>query len=262
MGMSFRLPRLLRGDIRDFNRATANAALEFADTQVFGPERDAFDWVINRRIMIPAGFSLVKFVSRGVQTRDPATIAEIMEKLAKTGGLVPADVRRLSSMVLGVDLPDIDERWTTRPVILSTSGAGAGTGVVSDPLLSEEEAEEAEGEFDDELDDEPAEPKPSKPTEGENADRGDAIEEEDRSRDGSSQTGAKKRKEPKKRRRRRPYKAKINDALVARKLTKLHAILLEAERERAAKARAGHDPEPDVSLDGIKLEDFDAAAEE
>ncbi len=240
---------------------TANAALEFADTQVFGPERDAFDWIINRRIMIPAGFSLVRFVSRGVQIRDPAIIAEIMEKLSKTGGLVPADVRRLSTMVLGVDLPDIDERWTTRPVILSTSGAGAGTGVVSDPLLSEEEAEEAG----DELDAEPAEPKPAKPaepTEEGNDDRGDSIEEEDRDREGNSQTGAKKRKDSKKRRRRqRSYKTKIGDALVARKLARIHEILLDAERERAAKARAEHEPEPDVALDGIKLEDFDATAE-
>jgi PBSX family phage portal protein len=252
MGMSFRLPRLLRGDVRDFNRATANAALEFADTQVFGPERDAFDWIINRRIMIPAGFGLVRFVSRGVQTRDPATIAEIMEKLAKTGGLVPADVRRLSTMVLGVDLPDIDERWTTRPVTLSTSGGGAGVGAVSDPLLSEEEAEEA-GE---ELGVEPAEPKP---TEEGNEERGESIEEEDRDREGNSQTGAKKRK---RKERRRPYRARINDALVARKLARIHGILLDAERERAAKARAEGKPDPDVELAGIRLEDFVTAAEE
>lgn len=233
---------------------TANAALEFADTQVFGPERDAFDWIINRRIMIPAGFSLVVFRSRGVQTRDPSTIALIMERLAKTGGLVPADVRRLSTMVLGVDLPDIDERWTTRPVSLTAKG------LVADPLLSEDEAEEA----DDELGVEPAE---AKPTEEGNEDRGEAIEEEDRGREANSQTGAQKRGKPKKRRhpRRRPFKSRVNDALVARKLARLHARLLEEERARAAVQRAEKGPDPDVALDGLELEDFvdllDAAEE-
>ena len=39
VGMTFRLPRILRGDVNDVNRASADAALTFAEEQVFGPER-------------------------------------------------------------------------------------------------------------------------------------------------------------------------------------------------------------------------------
>ncbi|MCC6639809.1 MAG: phage portal protein, partial [Deltaproteobacteria bacterium] len=55
VGSSFRLPRLLRGDSRDFNRAVADAQLRFAEDQVFQPERDEFDYVINRKLLADMG---------------------------------------------------------------------------------------------------------------------------------------------------------------------------------------------------------------
>ena len=81
----------LAGFDATIDEKTANAALEFADTQVFGPERDAFDWIINRRIMIPAGFSLVRFkgdarkakaVYEGVQSITPEDVAETIHFVA------------------------------------------------------------------------------------------------------------------------------------------------------------------------------------
>jgi hypothetical protein len=42
VGSAFRLPKLLRGESKDFNRATAESALRFAEDQVFQPERDEF----------------------------------------------------------------------------------------------------------------------------------------------------------------------------------------------------------------------------
>jgi len=50
VGAAFRVPRLLRGESRDFNRAVADAQLRFAEDQVFQPERDEFDYLINRRL--------------------------------------------------------------------------------------------------------------------------------------------------------------------------------------------------------------------
>ena len=64
VGMSFRLPRMLRGDIRDFNRATADAALEFAEMQVFVPEREDFDFVMNRVILPKLGIRFWTFKSK------------------------------------------------------------------------------------------------------------------------------------------------------------------------------------------------------
>ncbi|MFB1485142.1 phage portal protein [Corallococcus sp. RDP092CA] len=46
VGSAFRLPPLLRGDGRDFNRSVAEAQLRFAEDQVFQPERDEFDFLL------------------------------------------------------------------------------------------------------------------------------------------------------------------------------------------------------------------------
>jgi len=46
IGGMFRIPRILRGDVRDFNRATADAALRSAEQQVFQPERVKVDFMV------------------------------------------------------------------------------------------------------------------------------------------------------------------------------------------------------------------------
>lgn len=231
-GAQFRLPRLLRGDARDHNRATAITAVEMAETQVFGPERDEFDWMINAMIMPELGLSLVRFESRGVQIRDQAALAEIFERLAKTGGLVPADVRRLASMVLGVDLPDIDERWTTRPVAMAQSA------LVPNPLMSEDEYAEAKEA--DEL--EPEEPKPEPKPEEEGA---EGTEAED---DGARDAARGKEPRAKAQKSRDAYKARLSDALVARKLIKLRDELVAREAAVARSEFAKGDAEPEVVL--------------
>lgn len=120
VGMTFRLPRLLRGDVRDFNRATADAALQFAETQVFSPERADFDFLINLRIMPLVGVSLWRFASNGLRLHDPEVTAKVIGELAAAGGLTPNDVRRVGGQsVLGQELVEIDEEWADLPLPLA-----------------------------------------------------------------------------------------------------------------------------------------------
>jgi PBSX family phage portal protein len=123
VGMSFRLSRMLRGDVRDFNRATANAALEFAESQVFNPEREAFDFTIDRLILAELGVRFHSFKSNGVQVRDPREISSIMKDLASVGALVPADMRSLASeLVFNRELPAIKGDWIYQPIMLTQTG--------------------------------------------------------------------------------------------------------------------------------------------
>jgi PBSX family phage portal protein len=71
VGGAFRLPRLLRGESKDFNRATAESALRFAEDQVFQPERDEFDYLINRELLADMGIRFWRFRSQTPVTRDP-----------------------------------------------------------------------------------------------------------------------------------------------------------------------------------------------
>src|SRR5262249_34330545 len=71
VGQQFRVPRILRGDTRDFNRATADAALSFAEMQVFQPERESFDSRMNKTLLGDMQIRFWKFVSQAPINRDP-----------------------------------------------------------------------------------------------------------------------------------------------------------------------------------------------
>lgn len=123
VGFAFRLPRLLRGDVRDFNRATADAALEFAETQVFGPERNEFDFLINRLVLSTLGVRYWTFRSNSVQIRDPKVVSEMIAELTQANVLVPADARKIAAeLVFNRRLPKLIGDWQYQPVMLTQVG--------------------------------------------------------------------------------------------------------------------------------------------
>lgn len=122
IGMSFRLPRLLRGDIRDFNRGTAEAALEFAEMQVFSPEREDFDWFMNRKIMSELGVKYWLFASNAPKTSNPIDLATMISQLVREAILTPEEARELAQGIFNRDFKKIDELWTKIPPKLLTAG--------------------------------------------------------------------------------------------------------------------------------------------
>lgn len=122
VGMAFRLPRLLRGDIRDFNRATAEAAIEFAETQVFAPERQDFDWAMNRKILSDLGIKYWTFASNAPTTRNPIDLADIVTMLVNASVLTPEEGRELAKGIFNRDFKKIDDLWTKIPPNLLMKG--------------------------------------------------------------------------------------------------------------------------------------------
>lgn len=124
IGQAFRLPRILRGDIRDFNRSTAEAALDFAELQVFGPQRQDFDWRMNKLILPELGIKYHVFRSNAPTVRDPVALSEMLTKMVTANILVPAEARELAEQVFNRALPKIDAPWTQMPIALSAAGRG------------------------------------------------------------------------------------------------------------------------------------------
>lgn len=122
VGMAFRLPRILRGDIRDFNRATGEASLDFAEQQVFGPEREEFDFVINRRVFPDLGVRFWEFKSKAPSLRDPTQLGEMIAKLTQANVLTPEEARELSEMVFNKELKNLNDPWVKQPVALTLAG--------------------------------------------------------------------------------------------------------------------------------------------
>lgn len=122
IGAAFRLPQLLRGIVKDVNRSSAKATLQFAEEQVFGPERLEFDWIINNLILRDLGLNLVRFRSNGVQTSDPASLAEILNKVLTAGGITINEARSIMSQIFKKNFPTIDEFWANQPLEITKMG--------------------------------------------------------------------------------------------------------------------------------------------
>ena len=134
VGAAFRVPRLLRGESKDFNRAVADAQLRFAEDQVFQPERDEFDYLMNRRLLADMGIRFWRFRSQTPVTRDPERLTGMVEKLVRVGVLTPEEGRLLSGDIFNRELRKIHEAWVKQPITLTlagiqnASGAEAGGG--------------------------------------------------------------------------------------------------------------------------------------
>ncbi len=116
VGQSFRLPRILRGDVRDFNRSTAESSIDFAEIQVFGPIRQQFDWMINKMIFPAIGVKHHDFKSNAPTVRDPEALSRMVALLVSSNVLTPAEARELSQDVFNRSFDNRTETWTQQPI--------------------------------------------------------------------------------------------------------------------------------------------------
>ena len=126
-GSQFRLPRLLRGDTRDFNRATSEAAIRLAEDQVFAPEREDFDFFVNHRIMPAIGCSFYLFRSLTPVTRDPERLSKVVKEQVLSGTITPRDGRAIIEDAFNRRLPPINRPWMDQPISLTLAGIQTGT---------------------------------------------------------------------------------------------------------------------------------------
>ena len=126
VGGSFRLPRLLRGESKDFNRATADAALRMAEDQVFQPERDDTDFFINNSILPELDASFWSFRSNSPVARNPEVMGKILASLVKEGVLTPEEARILAGDIFNRDFAVIKEAWAKQPVQFTLAGIQTG----------------------------------------------------------------------------------------------------------------------------------------
>lgn len=124
IGQAFRLPPLIYGGHKDFNRATADAQLYQAEKAVFSPERQAWDYTFNRTFV--AGdwkCPLWRVQSNSPLEVDAETRLAIIEGLVRSAAITPAEARQEAGPLLGRDdLDPIDEWWMHMPPALAAMG--------------------------------------------------------------------------------------------------------------------------------------------
>lgn len=102
---AFRLPPVFCGQTSDYTRTTAETSRRLADEQVFAPEREAFDDLVNRTIFPEMGITHWKFRSNTPNTTDNTELVAILGKAEKTGGMTPRIARIMLEDILSQELP-------------------------------------------------------------------------------------------------------------------------------------------------------------
>lgn len=116
VGSQFRISDIVRGNTNTVqNRATAEAALMQADSQVFAPIRAEFDWIFTTQILPEIGVTSLEFVSRGVTHTDAALLGKTAIEAVKASILTPNEARELLERVFEREFSQVDETWATVP---------------------------------------------------------------------------------------------------------------------------------------------------
>lgn len=106
---AFRLPPIFVGRADDYSRATAEASRKLANDQVFTPERNEFDALVNRILFPEMGITYHSFKSNSPTTTDTTELVKVLSGSEKTGGMTPRIARAVLQEVLSQDLPDFPE---------------------------------------------------------------------------------------------------------------------------------------------------------
>lgn len=144
IGSVFRLPRMLRGDARDFNRATAQTSLEFTEQQVFGPLRKEFDYFLNRMILPVLGVNFWTFESKGPDFSDPTELLKAVNEAGKVGYLTPEELRNVAARGFGTEFKRIEADWGKRPLQLTLAGITSAQVAPDDSDTNNDAEREAE----------------------------------------------------------------------------------------------------------------------
>jgi len=101
---SFRLPPIFLGGADEYNRATADTSRKLADEQIFAPERDEIDFVINRQILPKLSARYYVFKSNSPIITNNEELIRLLTAAERAGGINPQIARDIISEIFGKDM--------------------------------------------------------------------------------------------------------------------------------------------------------------
>lgn len=128
---SFQLPDLYVGYTTDFNRATAQTAMEVTEEQVFQPERKSLAWVINNKLLNAYQFKYVEayFLEPDITNADD--IYKLLTVTSNAGGVTPNMAKEVICESLGKTCEPYDGEWADEPIAVGRNKATASAGNMS-----------------------------------------------------------------------------------------------------------------------------------
>jgi PBSX family phage portal protein len=116
---AFRLPDLYTGYTSDFNRATAQTAMEVTEKQVFIPERKSLAWTINNKLLNCYQFKYVEVYFKAPDITNPDDIFKILNITERAGGLTPNTAKEITLETLGRVAEPYKEEWGDIPLAVT-----------------------------------------------------------------------------------------------------------------------------------------------
>lgn len=151
---AFLLPDLYVGYTTDFNRATAQTAMEVTEKQVFQPERKSLAWVINNKLLAEFGFKYVEAYFLEPDISNPDDLVKILQACSAAGGLTPNKAKQIIYEAIGEDAEDYEGEWGDIPLAISkgsTSATDALTSLFTMSAGVQNAIQKAQGNHDDEI---------------------------------------------------------------------------------------------------------------
>lgn len=113
---AFLLPDLYVGYTTDFNRATAQTAMEVTEEQVFQPERKSLAWVINNKLLNCYHFKYVEAYFLEPDVTNPDDLYKMLNVANNAGGLTPNKAKEVLYKAFGETSEDFEEEWGDIPI--------------------------------------------------------------------------------------------------------------------------------------------------
>lgn len=118
---SFRLPDLYVGYTTDFNRATAQMAMEVTEKQVFQPERASLAWSINHKLLNEYAFKYVEAYFKEPDITNPDDLFKLLNVANQSGGVTPNDARAVAQNAMGRTAEPFEGEWADIPLNVQNS---------------------------------------------------------------------------------------------------------------------------------------------
>jgi PBSX family phage portal protein len=112
------IPPIFIGETLEYNRATAEVAMEVAERGVFAPLRNEFDDRINRFIMPELGVLWWRFASGTPDLTNVEDVTRAIETGVKAGVGNPNVYAQVLEKVLKVPIPPVAQPWANYPIDL------------------------------------------------------------------------------------------------------------------------------------------------
>lgn len=112
----FRLSGLYLGDVKDHNYASAKVARETAEEQIFVPERNDFDEVINMKVVDGMGVKEYRFKSLGPVIQSSEELIQLISPLTEVGAFTVNELIVFCNENFGTALEQKEEDWANVPI--------------------------------------------------------------------------------------------------------------------------------------------------